>query len=88
MEFIRAENGLPWWLCGKEPPCQCRRQKRVGLIPRWGRSPGGGNGNSLQYPRLEKFHGQRNGGLQSMDCKELDMTECTRAHTHAHTCII
>ena len=25
MEFIRAENGLPWWLSGKEPPCQYRR---------------------------------------------------------------
>ena len=25
----------------------------VGLIPGWGRFPGGGNGNSLQYPFLE-----------------------------------
>ena len=24
----------------------------VGLIPGWGRSPGGGNGNALQYSRL------------------------------------
>ena len=23
------------------------------LIPGWGRSPGGGNGNTLQYSRLE-----------------------------------
>ena len=30
------------------------------LIPGWGRSPGEGNGNSLQYSCLEKCHGQRN----------------------------
>ena len=26
----------------------------MGLIPRWGRSPGGGHGNSFQYSCLEK----------------------------------
>ena len=34
---------------GKEPVCQCRRHKRLGLIPRSGRSPGGGNGSPLQF---------------------------------------
>ena len=37
----------------KEPSCQYRRCKRdvrdVGSIPGWGRSPGGGLGNPLQY---------------------------------------
>ena len=37
------------WARGKEPTCQCRRCKRHSLISRLGRSPGGGNGNSLQY---------------------------------------
>ena len=30
----------------------------VGLIPRSGRSPGVGNGNPLQYSRLENFTGR------------------------------
>ena len=39
---------------GKEAACHCRGQKRwdrrdVGLISGWGRSPGGGHGNLLQY---------------------------------------
>ena len=25
------------------------------------------------------------GGLQSMGCKEWDMTECVQTHTHIHT---
>ena len=37
----------------KEPACQCRRCKRPGLIPGWGRSPGEGNGNPLQHSCLE-----------------------------------
>ena len=32
----------------------------LGLTPGSGRSPGGENGNSLQYSCLEKPHGQRN----------------------------
>ena len=31
----------------------------LGSIPRLGRSPGGGHGNSLQYSCLENPHGQR-----------------------------
>ena len=31
----------------------------LGLIPRLGRSPGGGHGNPFQYSRLENPHGQR-----------------------------
>ena len=38
---------------GKEPACQCRRLTEVGSIPGWGRSPGGANGNPLQYSCLE-----------------------------------
>ena len=25
--FIKFSQGLPWWLSGKEPACQCRRHK-------------------------------------------------------------
>ena len=38
---------------GKEPICQCRRHKDMGLIPVSGRSPGEGDGNPLQYSCLE-----------------------------------
>ena len=34
--FIKFSQGLPWWLSGKEPACQCRRHKSdlwYGRIP-------------------------------------------------------
>ena len=40
---------LPWWLSGKESICQVGDSD---LIPGWGRSPGEGNGNPLQYSCL------------------------------------
>ena len=46
-------NGFPGGTSGKEPPCQCRRHKRLGLIPGSGRSAGGRHGNPLQYSCLE-----------------------------------
>ena len=67
--------GLPWCLGGQESTCQCRKCKRQGIDPWVKKSPGGGNGNPLQYSCLEN----------SMDrvawratvhkvVKELDMT--------------
>ena len=48
----------------------------MGLIPEWGRSPEGGNGNPLQYSRLENPHGQTIlAGYSPWGCKELDTTE-------------
>jgi len=44
---------LPRWARGKETACQCLRNKRHGSIPGWGKSSGGGHGNSLQYFCLE-----------------------------------
>ena len=37
----------------KNPPANPGDERDVGLIPEWGRSPGGGHGNSLQYSCLE-----------------------------------
>ena len=37
-----------------------------GLIPGWGRSPGEGNGNPLQYSCLENLWTEEPSGLQSM----------------------
>ena len=45
--------GLPRLLSGKESACQCRSQRRFRFNPGLGRSPGGGNGNPLQYSCLE-----------------------------------
>ena len=42
--------GLPWWLSGKELTCNAGD---TGSIPGLGRSPGEGNGNTLQYSCLE-----------------------------------
>ena len=47
----------------------------LGSIPGLGRSLGGGHGNPLQYSCLENYMDRRPGGLQSMDCKELDTAE-------------
>ena len=43
----------------KNPPANAGNIRDAGLIPGLGQSPGGGNGNSLQYSCLEKSHGQR-----------------------------
>ena len=37
----------------KNPPDKAEDATDAGLIPGWGRSPGGGNGNSLQHSCLE-----------------------------------
>ena len=44
----------------KNLPANAGDARDMGLITRLGRSPGGGNGNSLQYFCLENPHGQRN----------------------------
>ena len=56
MTQLLSQSGLPWWLSGKESICNAGD---VGLIPGLGRSPGGGNGNPLQYSCLENPPGQR-----------------------------
>ena len=48
----------------------------TGLIPGLGRSPGEGNGNTLQYPSLENPHGQRSlVGYSPWGHKVLDSTK-------------
>ena len=52
--------GLPWWLSGKESVCNAGN---LGSIPGLGRSPGEGNGNSLQYSCLDNPWTEEPGGL-------------------------
>ena len=60
----------------KNPPANAGATGDTGLIPGSGRSPGGGNGNPLQYSCLEKSHGQRS----LVVCKESDMIEYMHMH--------
>ena len=71
-----ASLGFPGSSAGKESTCDTRD---LGLIPGLGRSPGGGNGNPLQYFCLENPHGQRSlAGYSLWVCKESDTTERLR----------
>ena len=53
---------------GKESACNARDQ---GLIPGWGRSPGGGNSNPHQYACLENSMEEESGGLQTMGSRRV-----------------
>ena len=57
----------------KNPPANAGDIRDVGSVPEWGRSPGGGNGNPLQYSCLEILHGQRTlAGYSPWGHKELE----------------
>ena len=62
----------------KNPPANAEDLRDAGLIPGWGRSPGGGHGNPLQCFCLENPHGWKNlAGYSPSGCKESDTTEAT-----------
>ena len=83
------------WLSGKESICRCRRNRRCGrrrfdpFLP--GRSPGGGNGNPLQYICLENFMDR--GAWQAIVHRvaksqtrlSTRVHVCAHTHTHTHT---
>ena len=46
--------GFAGGLMGENPPASAGDKRDMGLIPGLGRFPGGGHGNSLQYPHLDK----------------------------------
>ena len=59
-------GGLPGDTVVKNLPANARDAGDLGLIPGSGRSPGGGNGNPLQYSCRENFMDRGAGGLQSI----------------------
>ena len=71
--YLRNSLELPWWLSGKESTCQCRRLR---FSPGLGRSPGGGNGNLLQYFCLESLWWAIVPGV---------LKSRTQLNTHTHT---
>ena len=72
---------LPWWLSGKESTWGAGDMCSVlGL----GRSPGGGNGNSLQYACLENSTDRGAGCLQSMELQRVRHNWATEHDTYVH----
>ena len=71
-------EGLPRWLSGREPACQCRR---LALIPGSGRSPGAEMGNPRHYSCLGNPINRESGGLQSMGLQRVRRDSVTE-HTH------
>ena len=79
---------LPSWCSGKNLSPNAGDARDVGSIPGSGRSPGGGNGNPLQYSCKEN---SGDGGAwratvhevakSPRGCRELDMTEHTQKGT-------
>ena len=62
--------GFPDGLAGKESACNAGDTGDLGSIDHWlGRSPGGGNGNLLQYSCLKNPQKEELGGLQSKGCR-------------------
>ena len=67
--------GFPGGSDGKESACNAGDLGSI-PIPGWGRSPGGGHGNPLQYSCLENPHGQKSlAGYSPRGCRESDTTE-------------
>ena len=60
----------------KNPPANGGDMRDVGSVSGFGRSPGGGHDNSLQYSCLENPHGQRSlAGYSLWGHKGSDMPE-------------
>ena len=59
----------------KNPPANAGDSGDAGSIPKLGRSPGGGNGNSLQYSFLESPMDRGAWQATVYGVTELDMTE-------------
>ena len=74
--------GFPDGLVVKNPPAKAGDARNTDSILRLGRSPEGGNGNSLQYFCLENSIDRE--ACSPWGHKELDMKH-TYAHTHTHT---
>ena len=64
-------KGLPRWLSSKEPACKAGASGDTGLVPWSGRSPGGENGNPLQYSCLENPWTEEPDRLQGTESQSL-----------------
>ena len=79
-------------ICGavvKNPPADAGDTRNAGLIPGSGRSPGVGNGNSLQYSCLENSRDRGVWGRKEADTTDHTHTPAiyhstTDTHTHSN----
>ena len=77
------------WLPGDQvaenPLASAGDTRDTGSVPRWGRAPGGGNGNALQYSCLEN---PTDGGAwraTAMGSQKSQTQQNMHTHTHTHT---
>ena len=78
---IRHTLGFPGGSDGKEPACNVGGQ---GSIPGLGRSPGGGNGNPLQYVAWRIQCTEEPGRLQSIGWQRVRRDWVTNTFTFRH----
>ena len=80
---IHSFRGLPWWLSGKEPACQCRRPgfhpwvRKTPWRRKWQLTPVFFPGKSHAHRSLVDY--------SPWGCQELDMTEWLNNNSHKHT---
>ena len=67
----------------KSTPANPAYERDMGLIPGWGRFPGGGHGNSLQYSCLENPM-DRGTWWATVHRVEKSWTQLKRFSTHTH----
>ena len=77
--------GFPGGAVVKNPPASAGTAGDEGLIPGLGRSPGIGNGNTLQNSCLENSIERGVWWATDHWAAKSDTTEHMHAHTHTHT---
>ena len=82
--YFHGYNLLKGFLDGSDGKEFAYNVGDLGSIPRFERSPGGGNGNPLQYSSLENPHGQRSlAGYSPCGHQASDMTELVSTARHS-----
>ena len=77
-DFMYQMTGFPGSSVVKNPPANVGDAGDVGLIPGSGRSPGGGNGNPLQYSCWDNATDRGAWWATVHEVAESDVTEHTR----------
>ena len=79
--------GLPWWLRGRRSAYECRRHRRHGFDPWFGKIPWRRKWQRFPVFLLGKSHGQRNLAGCSLHGVAKSQTWLSM-HTHTHTCYL
>ena len=80
------EPGLPWWLSGKDSACQCRRCKRHGFNPWFGKIPWRRKWQPTPVFFPGKSYGQELRGYNPRGHKELDTTSRLKQQVYSPLC--